>query len=292
MAVTDPRRAAVTGRNRELAAALLLAAPVALGVGYAMLAALGMAGAGADARGADSLAGVLREGAVWRSAGWSIRVAAASTVLATAAAVGTAALFRGGSGEDRLARAAAVIPLPLPHLAAALVGLLILSQSGLLARVGHALGWIDGPQSMPAMVNDRWGVGLILTLAWKEFAFLVLVAWSVLAERGSRLEETARTLGAGAWHTFLRVTLPVLWRGMLPAIIAVFTFVLGSYEVAALLAPSDPLPLPVLTMERYLDADLSRRGDAFVLVLVGIGLAAVAVAVHEWTRTRWRELDG
>lgn len=274
--------------SRGLAAATLVAAPVMLGVGYSLAAVLGWVGPG---EAAGRVSRVLVESVVWRGTLWTVWVAAASTLLATGAAIAVASAMRGRSHTERIARTAAVIPLPIPHLVAALLGLLVLSQSGLISRFAHALGWMEGPQQMPALVYDPWGIGLILTLAWKEFAFLVLVAWSVLAERGGALEEAGRTLGAGRWQTFRWITLPVLWRGMLPAVVAVFTFVLGSYEVAALLAPSDPMPLPVLTMERYTDADLGRRTDAFVLALLGIALAALAVAAHEWTRARWEGLE-
>jgi ABC-type Fe3+ transport system permease subunit len=88
------------------------------------------------------------------------------------------------------------------------------------------------------------------------------------------------------------VTWPVLWRGMLPAIVAVFTFVAGSYEAAVILAPSDPLALPVLTWERFVDAGLANRADAYVLALLGLGIALTAVGVHEWVRARVGSLDG
>jgi putative spermidine/putrescine transport system permease protein len=279
----------VTAGTRGLLAAAAVASPVAVGIAHALAAALGWVDTWGPTSG-EAVPRVLREGAVWRGTLWTVWVAAASTLLATAAAIGVAVAFRGHDRFARAARTASVVPLPVPHLVAALLGVLVLSQSGLLARWAHALGWIDGPQGMPALVYDPWGIGMVLTLTWKEFAFLVLVAWSVLAERGSALEEAGRSLGAGPWQTFRWITLPVLWRGMLPAVVAVFTFVLGSFEVAALLAPSDPVPLPVLTMERYTDAELARRVDAYVLALLGIALALVAVAGHEWTRARWEEL--
>ena len=130
------------------------------------------------------------------------------------------------------------------------------------------------------------GIGLIVTLVWKEFPFLALIAFSVIAQRGVALEETARTLGAGALRTFRVATLPVLWRGLLPAMIAVFTFVAGNYEVAVLLAPSSPLALPLLTMERYTDSALVARGDAFVLVLLAIMVSLWGVIAHEWFANR------
>jgi putative spermidine/putrescine transport system permease protein len=229
---------------------------------------------------------VLASGAVWRGVWWTTLAALLATGLAAAAAVAVAVAFRGVRPTDRLARAHAVVPLPVPHLVAASCGVLLLGQSGLLARLAFAAGWIAAPQEMPALVNDRAGVGFVLTLAWKEFPFLALSAGALLRTRGAGYEEVARTLGAGGWSTFRRVTWPLLWRGLLPAVVSVFIFVAGSYEAALLLAPSDPLPLPSLTYERATDLDLARRGEGYVLALVGLAMGALAVGGHEWARAR------
>jgi len=273
--------------RRGLLAALAVALPVLIGLGYSVLASLGFTGPGAAGFEPGRVAAVLREPVVWSGLAWSLWVAAASTAVAAAGAVLVAVLFRGGGRGDRAARLFALLPLPIPHLAAAVAGLLLLGQSGLLSRLLAALGLLSSPSEMPALVYDRAGLGLILTLSWKEFPFLALVAFSVLATRGGRLEEVARTLGATPVAVFRRVTWPLLWRGLLPATVAVFVFVASTYEATAVLAPSDPLALPLLTLERYTDADLSRRGDAFVLVLLGMAVSLLAVAAHEWARSRW-----
>ncbi len=282
----------MTGASRRgVLAALAISLPVLVGVGYSALASLGLTGPGAAGLDPARFAAVVREPAVWSGLAWSLWIAAASTLVAAAGAVLVAVLFRGCARPHRVARLFAVLPLPIPHLTAAVAGLLLLGQSGLLARLLSALGVIATPSEMPALVYDRAGLGLILTLAWKEFPFLALVAFAVLATRGDRLEEVARTLGATPVAVFRRITWPLLWRGLLPAIVAVFVFVASTYEATALLAPSDPLALPLLTLERYTDADLSRRGDAFVLVLIATGVSLVAVAAHEWARSRWDRFE-
>lgn len=273
-------------------AALLAALPTLVGVGYALAAATGLAGFGARGFSLDRIIRVLGEAAVWRGLAWTLGTAAAATLLATAGAVFLAVTFRGTSPGDRAARALAVLPMAVPHLVAAAVFVLFLGQSGLVARALNAAGLADAPAAIPALVYDRWGIGFVLALAWKELPFLSLLAFSVLATRGPALEETARSLGAGPRDVFRRVTWPMLWRGLLPGVIAVFAFVAGSYEAAVLLAPSDPLALPLLTWERYTDPDLARRADAFVLVLVGLGASTAAVALHEWARARWEPFEG
>lgn len=274
-----------------LIAAVLVATPVLLGIAYATAGALGITGIAATGFSVTRIFRVLAEHAVWRSIAWTIWVAGAATVLSVGAASCVAVLFSGRTVTDRVARALAVAPLAVPYVVAGALGLLILGQSGYLARLFYAWGWIASPGNMPALVNDRYGLGVILTLAWKEFPFLALIAFSLVATRGSALEETARTLGAGRRATLLRITWPLLWRGLLPAATAVFIFSMGNYEVAALLAPSDPLPLPMLTLERYVALDLSSRGDAYVLTLIGLLIGLLAVGVHEWTRKHAELLD-
>ncbi|HEU5171864.1 MAG TPA: ABC transporter permease subunit [Gemmatimonadales bacterium] len=272
-------------------AALLAALPTLVGVGYAAAAAVGLAGYGGRGLSLDRVVRVLGESAVWRGVAFTLVTAAAATLLAGAAAVLLAVAFRGSAPGDRLARTLAALPLPMPHLVAAATFVFLFSQSGLFARLLHAAGLAASPAEVPALVYDRLGLGLVLALAWKELPFLALLGFSVLAARGPELEETARSLGADPRQVFRHVTWPMLWRGLLPGAIAVFTFVAGSYEAAVLLAPSDPLALPLLTYERWTDPDLARRGDAFVLVLVGVAVAAAAVVVHEWARARWAPFE-
>lgn len=266
--------------------ALLLALPVLVGIAYALLGALDVVGFARGDASLDRMSRVLGERATWRGLLTSLWVGLASTALAAIGATTLALLFGGSARTDRIARSLAVLPLPLPHLVAAAGAVLVLAQSGLLGRVLVALGVASGPTDVPALVYDRAGVGMILAFAWKELPFLALVAFTVLGARATEAEEAARTLGARPLDVARRVTLPLLWRGLLPAAVAAFIFVAGNYEAAALLAPSDPAPLPVLTYERWLDPDLARRGDAYVLTLLALLLGALAVVVHEVARAR------
>lgn len=277
--------------SRGLAGAALLAVPVIAGIVYAAAASLGIAGAGATGLDTERLVRVLGERVTWRGLGFTLWIAAVATVLATAAAVTAAIVFRGATRLDSAARALAALPLAVPHVVAGALGVFILGQSGMLARLLAAAGVIDSPAGMPALVYDPLGIGLALSMAWKEFAFLFVVAVALLTTRAADAEEASRTLGAGRWATFRRVTWPMLWRGLLPAVIAVFVFVAGSFEAAALLAPSDPLALPLLVSERASDPDLARRGDAYVVSLLLLGAGAIAVVVHEMARARWEPLS-
>lgn len=261
-------------------AVALVAAPVVAGGLYSLAAAFGIAGAGAAGFSVARLTEVFGDVATWRSLSFTLLTAFVATAIAAVAALGVSVLLQ----ESRVARAVIAVPLAVPHAAAALGVLLLLGQSGFLSRIGFAMGWVSQPADFPALVYDRAGVAMVLTFAWKEFPFLTLTALAVLEASDESVREVAQTLGASARDIFARVTWPLLWRGVAPAVIAVFAFLIGQYEMAVLLAPSDPLPLSLLTYERALDTNLQRRGEAHLLGMIALALTIVLVIVHERLR--------
>lgn len=262
--------------------ALLAAAPL-LGMGWAIWAG----GGGSDGEFLlTTLLGRLARPAPWISLVWSLFAAVTATALATIGAITVALQFQGTTLAHRAARTLATLPLPIPPIVVAAAAVLVLSQSGLVARLLAALGWISVPADVPALLNTPHGSGLILALAWKELGFLSLLACSIVAQLDPELEATARTLGASAKAARRRILVPLVWRGLTPGVVAAFAFVLGSWELPALLGPSHPQPLAVAVLERARDADPLARGDAWAAVLLLFTTAMAAVAWHEWARGR------
>ncbi len=263
-------------------AALLIASPTIIGVTYTALAALGLAGAGASGLTARHVTNALGTWDTWRGVGWTIATAVAATAAASVAAVAVVLRVQ----HSRVGRFLALLPMAVPHVAAALAALLLLSQSGWVSRVTHAVGITSAPADFPELVYDPFGVSLVLTFAWKEFPYLALSVLAVLGTLDRTSEEVARTLGATERQTFWRITWPQLWRGMSPAAIAACAFLIGQYEVPALLAPSSPTALPLLIFERANDPNLSHRGEAYVLALLALTLSVGMVWAHHIWRNR------
>jgi putative spermidine/putrescine transport system permease protein len=254
-----------------LAAGAVVASPILIGTLYSTLAALGLAGAGARGLTLANVSAVLASAQTWRGIAWTLATAGVATLLASAAALFVALRVR----DSRTGQLLAVLPMAV---------LLVFGQSGLLSRLTHAIGLTSVPADFPALVYDPLGVSLVIAFAWKEFPYLALTALAVLLTGSVELEEVARTLGATSRQAFWRVTWPWLWRGASPAVLAAFAFLVGQYEMPALLAPSDPTALPLLTYERSVDPDLFHRGEAHVLALLALGISALVVLAH----SRWR----
>lgn len=202
----------------------------------------------------------------WRSLGLSLWIALAATTLA--AVFGTAFALILHALKGGLLRFLFALTLPIPHVVAAVVTLLMVSQSGLLSRLTHAASLTAGPADFPALLYDGRGLGVILELVWKETPFTGLAVLAALAQLDSQLLEAARTLGASPAARLFRVTLPLVVPSLLAASVLVFAYAFSSFEVPYLLGATSPTTLPVLAYRAFSDTDLGQRSAALALSVV------------------------
>jgi putative spermidine/putrescine transport system permease protein len=226
--------------------------------------------------------------AVQASFGLTIAVAVVSTLLATLAGLGVALLLR-GLPHAWLSRSLVQLPLPTPHLVAAIGFGLLLAQSGIVARWFYVLGLVSQPSDMPALTNDRLMVSVILTYVWKETPFIALTTLAALRSAGEQLELTARNLGATRWQAFWHVTLPLIAPALLGSATIAGVYTLGAYEVPLLLGQSFPRTLAVEAVARYQDTDLATRPAALALNTLLTGLTLLAVPPYLWLLRRTAE---
>ncbi|MCP3972939.1 MAG: ABC transporter permease subunit [bacterium] len=222
----------------------------------------------------DAYRSVLTDPNFLRSLWLTFRIALVATVLSSVLAVGFALVLRQKFGGSRLATFLFQIPIPVPHLVAASGIILLITQSGLIARFGAAAGLMEVPADFPALVFDKAGIAIILTFLWKEVPFVGLVVLAVLQSVGPQYEEQARTLGANARQRFFNVLLPLIMPGIMSTSIIIFAFTFANYEIPLLLGVRFPSTLPVVAFRQYQDPDLGLRPEAMAISIV---LAVVAI---------------
>ncbi|HMQ33971.1 MAG TPA: ABC transporter permease subunit [Chloroflexaceae bacterium] len=209
----------------------------------------------------------------WPSLGFSLWVSGAATLVSAVGALALGLLLsrrRRPAGPAELG--ALNLNLAFPHLVWAIAILLLLGQSGLVARVAHALGLIGAPAEFPVLVRDRWGLGIILAYVGKELPFLTLVVLAVLRTQSADYDLVAENLGASPWQRLRHVTLPLALPALGGASLLVFAFVLGAYEVPAVLGVRFPRMLAVLGLDLFLNPDLRARAE-------GMAVSAIMTAV-------------
>lgn len=223
----------------------------------------------------DAYRKVLTDGDFLSSLFLTLYVAGASTGISTVLAVLAALALRKSSG--RVSAVVFQLPITIPHLVAAVGIALVVSQTGLGARGAAALGLIGQPRDFPALLYDKYSIGIILTYVWKETPFIALVVLASLRGVAAELEDVARTLGAGAWQRFWYVVFPVISPGIVAASLIVFAFTFGAFEVPYLLGKTYPTILPVTAYNEYRDIELTSRPIAMAInVLISLVTAAFA----------------
>ena len=228
----------------------------------------------------DAYTALLNDPAVHASLLLTAWVAGLSTLLAAVLGV-TAALVIRRIGRSRTWVAAVIhANLAVPHLVGALCMTLLLSQSGLLSRLGYAFGVVAAPSEFPQLTQDAYGWGIIAEYVWKEAPFISVVALAALGRGVSDLEDAARSLGADGWQRLVHVTLPMVAPSVAASSVLVLTFAAGSYEVPYLLGRPYPATLPVVALTAYQDPDLQARPAAMAVAVLIIVATVCAVAVY------------
>lgn len=224
---------------------------------------------------------VIGSPAFWSALSMTAWVSLAGTLLA--GVLGTlAALALWSTGAGAWLRFLFAWNLAVPHVVAAWVTALLLSQSGLLSRLTSLTGATEGPGDFPALVNDPRAVGVILELAWKETPFVGISVLAALSRFDLRLLDVARSLGASRPARVWQVIVPSVRPALLSSGMLVFAFAFSSFEVFSLLGPTSPATLPVLAYRAFTDTDLASRQGALALSVIIAVLGGLVVVA--WTR--------
>lgn len=185
------------------------------------------------------------------------------------------------------------IPILMPHAVVAVFIIQLLGQTGLIARLGYALGLIEDFSQFPQLLHTPGQEGTILAYVWKEAPFVAYFVLAFMSGISHTLGEAAENLGASPVRSFFQVTLPlsipVIARAFL--IIAIFAF--GGYELPLLLGSTLPKALPVQAYLSYMDPNLRNRPLAMAMNGVILGLSIGMAALYWFSMHRLsRKLGG
>ncbi len=235
----------------------------------------------------------LTDPAFFSALGVSLRTALLSAL--AAAVLGTVlcgSLVR--LGRDRGPMAYLIrLPILTPHAVTALFAILLLSQTGLLARWAWALGLLSEPGEFPQLLFTPGYGGTILAYLWKEIPFVAYFTLALMAGVSRTLGEAAENLGASPLGAFLTVTLPLSLPAVSQAFLIIFLFAFSGYELPLLLGATLPKALPVYAHLAYMHPDLRQRPAAMALYgLILLLSAAMAALYGLLTRRLLRRVGG
>jgi putative spermidine/putrescine transport system permease protein len=216
---------------------------------------------------------------------FTLWVTTVSTVLSAALGTFLAVWLRRQLNESLLLKTLLQFPLAVPHLVVALIFLNLLAPSGIFGRVFYALGLINSPAEFPVLVNDAYGVGIILAYVIKETPFIVLVVLTVLVRVGNDFETVAANLGASKRQRFFYVTLPLVAPSIIFSSLIVWAFVFGAFEMPLVLGRTYPAMLSIAAQRKFNSTDLAERPEAMALAV----LMTLATILFVWLYLRLTE---
>ncbi len=201
----------------------------------------------------------------------SLRTSAVSTLLCLVVGIPLAlVLARARFPGISLLRSLVLVPLVLPPVVGGIALLYTFGRRGLLGESLEVAG-IQIAFSTTAVVLAQTFVAL---------PFLVISLEGALRTAGTRYDVVAATLGARPTTVLFRVTLPLVWPGLLSGTVLSFARCLGEFGATITFAGSLQGVTRTLPLEIY----LQRETDPDAAVALSLVLVAVAVLVIAFTR--------
>jgi molybdate transport system permease protein len=164
------------------------------------------------------------------------------------------------------------LPLVMPPVATGLILLQAVGRRGFIGRHLHDMGF---------EVVFTWRA-VVLAMAVMSFPLLVRAARVAFEGVPARLEQIARTLGAGERRVFFTVTLPLASRGILGGTLLAFARALGEFGATILVAGNIPGRTTTLSLGIYQLVQLGRDEEAYRLMAFTVVIAFAAVWWSEW----------
>ena len=175
--------------------------------------------------------------AILRSLGLSLTAGGTAFILGTPLAY---VLARKSFPGKKLVEGIIDLPIMIPH---PVVGIAILS----LAGRNHPLGRFLDRLGIEIMGS---ATGIVVVLLFVGLPFYINAVTAGFQTVPPRLEKASRTLGAGAFETFRRITFPLTWRHMVIGIIMCTARGISEFGAVVIVA-YHPMTAPVMIYERF-----------------------------------------
>ena len=202
----------------------------------------------------------------------SLRVASVATLLIVLLGVPLAYLLaRSRFPGKGLVSGVMVLPLVLPP---TVLGFALLQLLGRRAPLGM---WLEATFGVTLVFH--WS-GAVVASAVAAFPLFLIPARSAFEGVDPGLEDVARLLGRREAAVFLRVTLPLAWRGIASGAVLAFARALGDFGATLMVAGDLPGRTRTASLAIYnaVQADDFRTASWLALLVAGASVAALLAA--------------
>ena len=216
----------------------------------------------------------------WEAIRLSLRLAFSSALLLAPLGILLAWPLAYGRFRGRvLLEAITSIPLVLPP---TVLGFYLIVALGPRSPIGAAWESLTGSRLMFSFQ------GLLLAQVITNLPFFLQPLVASLGGVDRKLLEVAATLGSSRGGVYLRVALPLAWRGLLSGLILSFAHAIGEFGVVLMVGgnlPGKTRTASIAIFDQVQNFDLAGANRTATLLL---GLAFAVLAATAWLRARER----
>lgn len=219
----------------------------------------------------------------WESIFLSLKLASASTLLLVP--VGLALAYPLAFGRFRgkaFLEAFSSLPLILPP---TVLGFYLIVALGPRSPIGHAWELLTGA---PLVFSFS---GLLLAQVFTNLPFFLQPLVSSLGGVDRRLLEVASTLNSGRLSTYLRVALPLAWRGLVSGMILAFAHALGEFGMVLMVGgnlPGRTRTASIALFDQVQSFDMAAANRTALLLLAFAFLVLTCIAWLRGKERAWR----
>jgi len=172
-----------------------------------------------------------------------------------------------------------VLPILTSVVVRTFAWIVILGREGILNDTLRLLRIVDQP--VPLLFTET---GVIAVLAQVQMPLMVLPLLATLTRIDPNLADASSALGAGAWRTFLRVTLPLSAPGLVAGCILVFSACATAFVTQTLIGGARLIYMPLHIYQQAVGAN-NWPFAAAISVVFTLAVMVVIYALNRAGRT-------
>lgn len=155
----------------------------------------------------------------------------------------------------------------------------------LIGRRGWIGEWLDRAFGITLMFTWQ---GAVIASAIVAFPLVFKSARAAFEGVDAHLENAARTLGVSEFNVFVRVTLPLAWRGILAGAMLAFARAMGEFGATLMVAGNIPGKTQTLSLAVY-DAVQAGNDDLanFLVIVTSVVCVLILVASGKLLKPRY-----
>lgn len=168
-------------------------------------------------------------------------------------------------------------PVGVSYLTGAYALVLLLSRGGVIGSYLVKLGVIESIREFPILINDNYGVGIILGYIWKVVPFMVMMCIPMMVDIERKWRDLGILYNLTDYKFFKKIIFPMILPTLSLSFFLVLAYLFSAFETSYILGVTYPRTLSVQMYELYREGDIELRGKVMAINVI-VTLIALTIS--------------